>query len=108
MNILQTPKWLILTLVILFAWLNQEQQLQVECKLNLRKFGISFGKDATNKEMVDESRIADQFNDRLNAFGERIQHDMDEELNKKREKIFREKLLSRVSGAILRDLYSRF
>jgi hypothetical protein len=106
MNILQRNKWLILTIFILLTWLNQEQK--VECRLNLRKFGISFGKDDSSKEIVDESRLADRFHDRLNAFGERIQHDIDEELKRKREKIFREKLLSRVTGAILRDLYSRF
>jgi predicted Holliday junction resolvase-like endonuclease len=92
---------LIVLCLLIILMLRQEQ---VACqKLNLRKFAVSFGRDRTSKLTAS-----------ANAFEAKVKENKDarkkiaEDLEKKREKIYREQLLSRVSGSVFRDLYNRF
>ena len=92
---------LIVLCLVIILMLGQEQ---VACqKLNLRKFSVSFGRDRTSK-LTGSAKAFEAKVKQSKEASKKIA----EELEKKREKIFREQLLSRVSGSVFRDLYSRF
>ena len=89
-------KYLLLFLIIAMA-LNKEQ---VESRL--RKLGVTF------TEKYDWSNIESHFKEFQEnvLLDQKIKHE--EEIEKKRNTIFRQRLLSRVSGSILHDFYGRF
>ncbi len=74
---------------------------QVGKRLNLRKFGVTFGLD----DPIEES-----YSLRLKKFEKKLLLDQklkyEQEIEKKRNEIFQKYLLSRVSGSILKDFYT--
>ena len=92
-----SKKFLILHLLISVMFVKE----QAEGKLNLRKFGVTFG------ESVEES-----IGSSLKNFKEKIKQDQkrkqEKEMEEKRIEIFQKFLLNRVSGSVLKDFFSRF
>ena len=75
---------------------------QVGKRLNLRKFGVTFGLDDPIEESY--SPLLKKFEKNL-LLDQKLKHE--QELEKKRNEIFQKYLLSRVSGSILKDFYNR-
>ena len=73
---------------------------QVGKRLNLRKFGVTFGLDDPIEESY--SPLLKKFEKNL-LLDQKLKHE--QELEKKRNEIFQKYLLSRVSGSILKDFY---
>jgi len=90
-------KFLILYLLVSVMLVQQ----QVAVKLNLRKFGVTFGK-----------KVEKSLGSSWKKFQEKIKQDQkrkeEEEMEEKRNKVFRKYLLNHVSGSFLKDFISRF
>ena len=94
-------KWTCLIFCLIISLIYNGKQ--VESELNLRKFGINFGRATAIEEILDSG---------LRKFQEKLQLDQkrrhEQEMEKIRNQIFRKYLLSRVTGAVLKDFYGRF
>ena len=74
---------------------------QAESIRNLRKFGVSFDRD------INE-RVNDVYEDFKNKIQLEKYCSREEELEKKRQEVYKKFLLSRAYAPILKDFYSRF
>jgi len=85
--------------LFIIAMLNRQP---IESKITWRKFGLTF-------PLKDVEAV---FASRLKIFHDKIQLEQqrkyDEQMEMKRNEIFRQMLLSRVNGSVLKDFYSRF
>ena len=94
-------KWTCLIFCLIISLIYNGKQ--VESELNLRKFGINFGRATGIEEIFDL---------RLRKFKEKLQLDQkrrhEQEMEKKRNQIFQKYLLSRVTGSVLTDFFGRF
>ena len=74
---------------------------QAESIRNLKKFGVSFDRD------INE-RVNDVYEDFKNKIQLEKYRSREEELEKKRQEVYKKFLLSRAYAPILKDFYSRF
>ena len=90
-------------IMCIFTIIMIQSQQKVEGALNLRKFGISFINDETSEKSADEH--LKQFHEQIHSDQKKLE---EKEIEMKRKEVFIKYLVSRVSGSILKDLYSRF
>ena len=74
---------------------------QVESIRNLRKFGVLYDRDFSG-------RVNDVYEDFKNKIQLEKCRSREEELEKKRQEVYKKFLLSRAYAPILKDFYSRF
>ena len=77
-------------------------QEHVEGVENLRKLGVTFHLESAEKTYED---LFENFKEKIRLDQERKEI---QEMEKRRNEIFRKFLLSRVHGPVLKDFYSRF
>ena len=98
MKFINQIKGFIFCLIILIIYKQEHAEGR---GLNLRKFSIRFGAPSAKDSLIQQ----------LNSFADAIRQgllgELNEELEKKRNKIFLEKLASRVSGSVLKDFHGR-
>jgi uncharacterized membrane protein len=90
-------------IMCIFTIIMIQTQQKVESALNLRKFGISFINDETIEKSADEH--SKQFQEQIHSDQKKLE---EKEIEMKRKEVFIKYLVSRVSGSILKDFYSRF